>query len=123
MWIQFIVILFSIITTIFSEIINWLLVYRTTAFKENLANYEKSKKKLNQLKQSGSSGGGKKKGDKKIEEEQKILDEYSQKLQIAKFKSGVLLAVVMFIVTRLFNAVFEGVVVGMVFVLYFTVFL
>ncbi|KAE8125317.1 hypothetical protein FH972_020141 [Carpinus fangiana] len=103
----------SFCTAIVCEAISWLLIYRTTSYKSLRSSIDKAAKKLETMKTDSSSAKlAKKSKTKKIDRVESSLKESSRDLSLFKFKSGAVVALVLFVVFGLLNSLFEGKVVG-----------
>ena len=103
--------------------ISGLLIYRTNSYKSLRSSIDKAAKKLETIKtetpnSSSSSSAAKvkisnkKSKTKKIDRVETSLKESSRDLSLIKFKSGAVVALVLFIVFGLLNSLFEGKVVA-----------
>ena len=103
--------------------ISGLLIYRTNSYKSLRSSIDKAAKKLETIKtetpNSSSSSSvakvkisNKKSKTKKIDRVKTSLKESSRDLSLIKFKSGAVVALVLFIVFGLLNSLFEGKVVA-----------
>ena len=112
----------SFCTAIVCEAISWLLIYRTNSYKSLRSSIDKAAKKLETMKtetpNSSSSSvakvkiSNKKSKTKKIDRVETSLKQSSRDLSLIKFKSGAVVALVLFIVFGLLNSLFEGKVVA-----------
>ena len=112
----------SFCTAIVCEAISWLLIYRTNSYKSLRSSIDKAAKKLETMKtetpNSSSSSvakvkiSNKKSKTKKIDRVETSLKESSRDLSLFKFKSGAVVALVLFVVFGLLNSLFEGKVVA-----------
>ncbi|KAM3690329.1 hypothetical protein ACB098_09G116300 [Castanea mollissima] len=114
----------SFCTAIVCEAISWLLIYRTNSYKSLRSSIDKAAKKLETMKtetpNSSSSSSSvakvkisnKKSKTKKIDRVETSLKESSRDLSLFKFKSGAVVALVLFVVFGLLNSLFEGKVVA-----------
>ncbi|CAH9063341.1 unnamed protein product [Cuscuta europaea] len=103
----------SICTAIICEAISWLLIYRTASYKSLKSSIDKASKKLETMKTLESSNPAalltsKKSKTKKIDRVETSLKESSRDLSLFKFKSGFVVAVVLFLVFGFLNNLFEG---------------
>ncbi|CAH9098886.1 unnamed protein product [Cuscuta epithymum] len=103
----------SICTAIICEAISWLLIYRTASYKSLKSSIDKASKKLETMKTLESSSPAalltsKKSKTKKIDRVETSLKESSRDLSLFKFKSGFVVAVVLFLVFGFLNNLFEG---------------
>ncbi|KAM0936265.1 putative integral membrane protein EMC3/TMCO1 [Dioscorea sansibarensis] len=105
----------STLTAILCESLSWLLIYRTPTYKTLRSSIDRASKKLESmksedLKESSSSISSKKSSSKskKIDRVEAGLKESSRELSMAKFKSGAVVAAVLFVVFGLLNSLFEG---------------
>ncbi|KAK4725507.1 hypothetical protein R3W88_028286 [Solanum pinnatisectum] len=104
----------SICTAIVCEAISYLLIYRTTSYKSLKSTIDKASKKLEIMKtqEPVPSVLTKKSKTKKIDRVETSLKESTRDLSLFKFKSGFVVAVVLFMVFGFLNSVFEGKVVA-----------
>ncbi|KAI3523189.1 hypothetical protein L1887_01247 [Cichorium endivia] len=100
----------SLITAIVCEAISWLLIYRRTSYKSLKSTIDKASKKLETMKTSPTAL--KKSKAKKINHIETSLKESSRDLSLCKFKSGAVVALVLFVVFRVLNSLYEGKPVG-----------
>ncbi|WCJ34050.1 Calcium load-activated calcium channel [Euphorbia peplus] len=98
----------SICTAVVCEAISWILIYRTNSYKSLKSSIDKASKKLETMKTVTI----KKSKTKKIDRVESSLKESSRDLSLFKFKSGAVVALVLFIVFGLLNSLFEGKVVA-----------
>ncbi|KAJ0988457.1 hypothetical protein J5N97_006813 [Dioscorea zingiberensis] len=104
----------STLTAIICESISWLLIYRTPTYKTLRSSIDRASKKLESMKsedlKDSSSLSSKKSSSKskKIDRVEAGLKESARELSMAKFKSGAVVAVVLFVVFGLLNSLFEG---------------
>ncbi|KAG9459839.1 hypothetical protein H6P81_004347 [Aristolochia fimbriata] len=97
---------------ILCEAIAWLIVYRTSSYKSLRSSIDKAAKKLETMKSPSSQIPKKSSKTKKIDRVETSLKESSRDLSLAKFKSGAVVAVVLFVVFGFLNSLFEGKVVA-----------
>ncbi|XP_055809184.1 uncharacterized protein LOC129877683 [Solanum dulcamara] len=104
----------SICTAIVCEAISYLLIYRTTSYKSLKSTIDKASKKLETMKtqEPVPSVLTKKSKTKKIDRVETSLKESTRDLSLFKFKSGFVVAVVLFMVFGFLNSLFEGKVVA-----------
>ncbi|KAJ8570346.1 hypothetical protein K7X08_037318 [Anisodus acutangulus] len=105
----------SICTAIICEAISYLLIYRTTSYKSLKSTIDKASKKLETMKTNNDpipSILTKKSKTKKIDRVETSLKESTRDLSLFKFKSGFVVAVVLFMVFGFLNSLFEGKVVA-----------
>jgi uncharacterized membrane protein (DUF106 family) len=115
------VVIISLFTAVVCEAISWLLIYRTTSYKSLKSSIDKASKKLETMKTDNSSSSSssaipsssskpllKKSKTKKIDRVESSLKESSRDLSLFKFKSGAVVAVVLFVVFGFLNSLFEG---------------
>ncbi|CAN4109106.1 unnamed protein product [Withania somnifera] len=104
----------SLITAIICEAISYLLIYRTTSYKSLKSTIDKASKKLETMKtqEPVPSVLTKKSKTKKIDRVESSLKESTRDLSLFKFKSGFVVAVVLFMVFGFLNSLFEGKVVA-----------
>lgn len=103
----------SICTAIICEAISWLLIYRTASYTSLKSSIDKASKKLETMKTLESSNPtvsitSKKSKTKKLDRVETSLKESSRDLSLFKFKSGFVVAVVLFLVFGFLNNLFEG---------------
>ncbi|XP_077230369.1 uncharacterized protein LOC143863548 [Tasmannia lanceolata] len=107
----------SFCTAFLCEGISWILIYRTSSYKSLKSSIDKASKKLETMKTTSASSSstnpsstGPKKSSKtkKIDRVESSLKESSRDLSLSKFKSGAVVAVVLFVVFGLLNSLFEG---------------
>ncbi|RAL38131.1 hypothetical protein DM860_000825 [Cuscuta australis] len=98
----------SICTAIICEAISWLLIYRTASYKSLKSSIDKASKKLETMRTLESSSNPNKSKTKKIDRVETTLKESSRDLSLFKFKSGFVVAVVLFLVFGFLNNLFEG---------------
>ncbi|KAB1222407.1 Transmembrane and coiled-coil domains protein 1 [Morella rubra] len=106
------VVAISFCTAIVCEAISWLLIYRTNSYKSLRSTIDKAAKKLETMKTESSAKIAKKSKTKKIDRVETSLKESSRDLSLFKFKSGAVVAFVLFVVFGLLNSLFEGKVVA-----------
>ncbi|GAY32705.1 calcium load-activated calcium channel [Citrus sinensis] len=103
----------SFCTAIICESISWLLIYRTNSYKTLKSSIDKASKKLETMKiENPAKISTKKSKTKKIDRVETSLKESSRDLSLFKFKSGAVVALVLFVVFGLLNSLFEGKVVA-----------
>ncbi|KNA04591.1 hypothetical protein SOVF_198270 [Spinacia oleracea] len=95
----------SICTAIICEAISYLLIYRTNSYKSLKSSIDKSSKKLETLKTQDSINKNKTKKKDRVETS---LKDASRDLSLFKFKSGAVVALVLFMVFGLLNSLFDG---------------
>ncbi|CAN6455410.1 unnamed protein product [Victoria cruziana] len=109
----------SVCTAFLCEGIAWLLIYRTSSYKSLRSSIDKAAKKLEVMKNTSflassstlpasTSSLAKRSKTKKMDRVETSLKESSRDLSLSKFKSGAVVAVVLFIVFGLLNSLFEG---------------
>ncbi|CAN0879145.1 Calcium load-activated calcium channel [Linum grandiflorum] len=99
----------SLCTAIVCEAISWILIYRTSSYKSLKSSIDKASKKLETMKtDTAAKIITKKSKSKKINRVETSLKESSRDLSLFKFKSGAVVALVLFIVFGLLNSLFEG---------------
>ncbi|KAL6997516.1 hypothetical protein U1Q18_007641 [Sarracenia purpurea var. burkii] len=100
----------SVCTAVVCEAISWLLIYRTTSYKSLKSSIDKASKKLETMKTDSNPSklNLKKSKTKKIDRVETSLKESSRDLSLFKFKSGAVVALVLFVVFGLLNSLFEG---------------
>lgn len=108
------VVAISVCTAVVCEAISWLLIYRTASYKTLRSSIDKAAKKLETMKTEANPGKiiVKKSKTKKIDRVETSLKESSRDLSLFKFKSGAVVALVLFVVFGLLNSLFEGKVVA-----------
>ncbi|KAE9455974.1 hypothetical protein C3L33_12124, partial [Rhododendron williamsianum] len=107
------VVCISLFTALLCEAISWLLIYRTTSYKSLKSSIDKASKKLETMKTDTPTNPSskpllKKSKTKKIDRVESSLKESSRDLSLFKFKSGAVVALVLFVVFGLLNSLFEG---------------
>ena len=107
------VVAISLCTAVVCEAISWLLIYRTNSYKTLRYSIDKAAKKLEAMKTESSSSSSaaaaaKRSKTKKIDRVETSLKESSRDLSLFKFKSGAVVALVLFVVFGLLNSLFEG---------------
>lgn len=105
------VVAISILTAVVCEAISWLLIYRTNSYKSLKSTIDRASKKLETMKTGPGSNNEatlKKSKTKKIDRVETSLKESSRDLSLFKFKSGAVVAVVLFMVFGFLNSLFEG---------------
>ncbi|KAG2683281.1 hypothetical protein I3843_10G024400 [Carya illinoinensis] len=102
----------SLCTAVVCEAISWLLIYRTNSYKSLRSSIDKASKKLETMKTESSAKIAKKSKTKKMDRVETSLKESSRDLSLFKFKSGAVVALVLFVVFGLLNSLFEGKVVA-----------
>ncbi|XP_065857462.1 uncharacterized protein [Euphorbia lathyris] len=102
----------SVCTAVVCEAISWILIYRTSSYKSLKSSIDKASKKLETMKTETTKITNKKSKTKKIDRVESSLKESSRDLSLFKFKSGAVVALVLFIVFGLLNSLFEGKVVA-----------
>ncbi|KZV37917.1 transmembrane and coiled-coil domains protein 1-like [Dorcoceras hygrometricum] len=103
----------SVCTALVCEAISWLLIYRTSSYKSLKSSIDKASKKLETMKTSDATAVSsnlikKSSRTKKIDRVETSLKESSRDLSLFKFKSGAVVALVLFMVFGLLNSLFEG---------------
>ncbi|XP_059668537.1 uncharacterized protein LOC132313670 [Cornus florida] len=100
----------SVCTAVVCEAISWLLIYRTSSYKSLKSSIDKASKKLETMKTDSNPTKltVKKSKTKKIDRVETSLKESSRDLSLFKFKSGAVVALVLFVVFGLLNSLFEG---------------
>ncbi|KAL4578265.1 hypothetical protein LXL04_014385 [Taraxacum kok-saghyz] len=99
----------SFCTAVVCEAISWLLIYRTTSYKSLKSSIDKASKKLETMKTDSTvTAAPKKSKTKKIDRVETSLKESSRDLSLFKFKSGGVVALVLFVVFGFLNNLFEG---------------
>nr|CAD1832873.1 unnamed protein product [Ananas comosus var. bracteatus] len=90
------VVAISALTAVLCEAISWLLIYRTSSYKSLRSSIDKASKKLQSMKA------------RKMDRVEASLKESTRDLSLSKFKSGAVVAAVLFVVFGLLNSLFEG---------------
>lgn len=101
----------SVCTAVVCEAISWLLIYRTNSYKSLKSTIDKASKKLETMKTDPNAAPKislKKSKTKKIDRVETSLKESSRDLSLFKFKSGAVVALVLFVVFGFLNNLFEG---------------
>ncbi|XXG81761.1 hypothetical protein AAC387_Pa09g2331 [Persea americana] len=108
----------SICTAFLCEAISWLLIYRTSSYKSLRSSIDKASKKLELMKTSNPTSSSsanpssqnlpKKPKSKKMDRVETTLKESTRDLSLSKFKSGAVVAAVLFVVFGFLNSLFEG---------------
>ncbi|KAI3883509.1 hypothetical protein MKX03_010522 [Papaver bracteatum] len=98
----------SICTAFLCEAISWVLIYRTNSYKSLRSTIDKASKKLEVMKTVETKVSTKKSKTKKIDRVETSLKESSRDLSLSKIKSGVVVALVLFVVFGFLNSLFEG---------------
>ncbi|GKA14524.1 calcium load-activated calcium channel-like protein [Tanacetum coccineum] len=97
----------SFLTAVVCEAISWLLIYRRTSYKSLKTAIDKASKKLETMK-TDNNMATKKNKTKKIDRVETTLKESTRDLSLFKFKSGAVVALVLFVVFGLMNSLYEG---------------
>ncbi|CAL9100265.1 unnamed protein product [Musa textilis] len=110
----------SVCTAFLCEAISWLLIYRTSTYKSLRSSIDKASKKLDTMKSTSTSSSSKKPSSssslasssssraKKMDRVETSLKDATRELSLSKFKSGAVVAAVLFVVFGLLNSLFEG---------------
>ncbi|XP_020576235.1 calcium load-activated calcium channel-like [Phalaenopsis equestris] len=111
----------SIGTAFLCEGISWILIYRTSTYKSLRSSIDKASKKLESMKSPASiassegaaavpPSNGRRSSSrvKKMDRVETSLKESTRDLSLSKFKSGFVVAVVLFVIFGLLNSMFEG---------------
>lgn len=116
----------SVATAFLCEFISWVLIYRTASYKQLRSSIDKHSKKLEAMKTAAPNSAStssslssisassataalrKSSKSKKIDRVETSLKESTRDLSLSKFKSGAVVAVVLFVVFGLLNSLFEG---------------
>ncbi|PKU70946.1 calcium load-activated calcium channel-like [Dendrobium catenatum] len=110
----------SIGTAFLCEGISWILIYRTNTYKSLRSSIDKASKKLESMKSPASTASadgasaipstGRRSSSrvKKMDRVESSLKESTRDLSLSKFKSGFVVAVVLFVIFGLLNSMFEG---------------
>ncbi|KAK1429249.1 hypothetical protein QVD17_11455 [Tagetes erecta] len=93
----------SFLTAIVCESISYLLIYRRTSYKSLKSAIDKAAKKLDYMKTDV-----KKSKTKKIDRVETSLKESNRDLSLFKFKSGAVVALVLFVVFGLLSSLYDG---------------
>ncbi|KAI3706529.1 hypothetical protein L6452_24332 [Arctium lappa] len=96
----------SFFTAIVCEAISWLLIYRRTSYKSLKSAIDKASKKLETMKTDSTAL--RKSKTKKIDRVETSLKESSRDLSLFKFKSGAVVALILFAVFGFLNSLYEG---------------
>ena len=92
----------SLFTAVLCEIISWILIYRTSSYKTLKSSIDRTSKKLESMKNLKTSKN------KKIDRVESSLKESTRDLSLFKFKSGAVVAIVLFLVFGVLNSLFDG---------------
>ncbi|KAJ3672849.1 hypothetical protein LUZ60_006223 [Juncus effusus] len=95
----------SFFTAVLCEAISWILIYRTSSYKSLRQSIDRASKKLDSLKSPSNKSAP---NSKKLDRVESSLKESTRDLQMAKFKSGGVVAGVLIVVFGLLNSMFEG---------------
>ncbi|KAK8958427.1 hypothetical protein KSP40_PGU002956 [Platanthera guangdongensis] len=111
----------SIFTAFLCEGISWILIYRTSTYKSLRSTIDRASKKLESMKSPSTSSAsdgsaaalhpaGRRTSSrvKKIDRVETSLKSSTRDLSLSKFKSGFVVAVVLFVIFGLLNSMFEG---------------
>ncbi|CAL9054782.1 unnamed protein product, partial [Musa banksii] len=95
------------------EAISCLLIYRTSTYKSLRSSIDKASKKLDSMKptsapSSSSVSSSSSSRAKKMDRVETSLKDATRDLSLSKFKSGAVVAAVLFVVFGLLNSLFEG---------------
>lgn len=104
------IICLSIFTTLFSEFLTWVLVYRTKKYKENKKQIDTINKKIEQTKESIK--GTSKQNDKKVKQLENDLKRFSFEMFKTKIISMFIIGLFTIFFISLFNGLFQGIVVA-----------
>ncbi|XP_040990886.1 calcium load-activated calcium channel-like [Juglans microcarpa x Juglans regia] len=102
-----IVVAISFCTAIVCEAISWLIIHHINSYK-SMSSIDKAAKKLETMKTESSTNIAKKSKTKKMGRVETSLKESSRDLSLFKFKSGTIVALVLFVVFGLLNSLFLG---------------
>lgn len=117
------VVVISIFTAFLCEGISWILIYRTSTYKSLRSTIDRASKKLESMKSPSSAPpasdgasttihpAGRRSASsrvKKIDRVETSLKSSTRDLSLSKFKSGFVVAVVLFVIFGLLNSMFEG---------------
>lgn len=106
----------AVFTTLISEGISWLLIYRTHDYKALVSNIENLQKKIDKQKEAsiyGAGGASKTKAqEKKLAYNENVLKEYNQDLMKSRMSSTFFVMLFMIIFMSLLNSAYQGVVVA-----------
>ncbi|XP_024359345.1 uncharacterized protein [Physcomitrium patens] len=101
----------SVVSAIICEGISWVLIYRTTNYKSLRSTIDRTSKKIETMKSqtpASAIAAAKKSKSKKMDRYELSLKESSRDLSLSKFKSGAVVALVLFVVFGLLSSLFEG---------------
>ncbi|MQL72105.1 hypothetical protein Taro_004439 [Colocasia esculenta] len=103
----------SVCTAVLCEAISWALIYRTPSYRSLRSSIDRASKKLETMKTSSAvatapAAAKKTSKTKKMDRVETSLKESTRDLSLFKFKSGAVVAVVLFVVFGLLNSLFEG---------------
>eukprot|EP00033_Pygsuia_biforma_P000416 GCRY01000497.1.p1 GENE.GCRY01000497.1~~GCRY01000497.1.p1 ORF type:complete len:180 (+),score=39.82 GCRY01000497.1:92-631(+) len=104
----FLVILTGIASSVFTEGVSWLLIYRLESYQRLKANIDSLQKKIDKAKIQESMVSASKKSDKKIVRLEEQLKLQNQDMQMMKLKSMVVLAVCTIGILSFVNKSFSG---------------
>lgn len=104
----------GLVTAAATELLSWLLVYRTPNYRRMKEELDRSSKKLEAIKQSSSTAAATKpnrsnKKEKRLEENMKTT---TKDMTATRFKLGIIMSVSMFLVYQLISAKWDGIVVA-----------
>ncbi|KYQ93331.1 hypothetical protein DLAC_06001 [Tieghemostelium lacteum] len=104
------IILISIGSTLLSEGISWLLIYRTEQYKRSKQNIEKLQAQIDKIKEQESHTAvlAKKGKDKKLERAEESLKNANKDLTTGKMKSMFAVAISMVALFSYLNSIFDG---------------
>lgn len=108
----FAVICTSIASTLFIEAISWLLVYRTPTYTRLRTELDRTSKKLDKTKAAPTLASSKDKAARKEKRLEETMKTTTRDLTASKVKTGIITAVLLFILYHVLNTLLEGVVVA-----------
>lgn len=97
----------SVCTAFVCEGISWLLIYRTSRYRNMRLSIDKTSKKVEGMKEKVTLASGKKRT-KKIDRFESSLKSANQQLSYSKFQSTFVVGVTLLVVFGLLSALFEG---------------
>ncbi|GJZ69166.1 calcium load-activated calcium channel-like protein [Tanacetum coccineum] len=102
------IVLISFFTALICEAISYILIYRTTSYKSLKSSIDRASKKLETMKTDNNPTSKKTSKVKKLDRVELNLKESNRDLSLFKFKSGAVVAFVLFVVFGFLNNLFEG---------------
>jgi hypothetical protein len=102
------ILLIALGSALFSEAVNWLLVYRTATYKNLRSNIDKATKKLEVMKGQPAPAVKAKGKNKKIDRVDSYLKNTNQLLSMSKFRTSFIVYIIMFLVFSIMNTLFDG---------------